>query len=425
MASREVWSLFTGAMGLDIGLELAGIQTTLAVEIEPTFCSTIRLNRPDVTILPTDVSTLSGKDLYAARHVEGDVDLMVGGPPCQSFSTGGKRASIADPRGNLIFEYLRLIREVQPRFFVLENVANLITAALRHRKIEDRPGRHWSLKRYDQATFNLDNGAPPLEDDERSGSAIRQIMTDVSTLGYSVVFGVLDAADYGAPQHRLRFVMIGGRDELPPSLPTPTHGRIDLGLLPYVAVRDAIAHLQNNPGPHSEYTSEVRRFFSLIPEGGNWRSLPPELQPLALGGGWNSGGGKTGFFRRLAWDKPSPTITGRPNRKASALCHPTLDRPLSVRECANLQGFPETWQFSGSMNAQYTQVGNAVPVALGHAVGRALVDRLATAVQDLDSFAQPPSCGEMLDTALKRLRSAARNHRYAGEDRTGTVDVWA
>ena len=192
---------------------------------------------------------------------------------------------------------------------------------------------------------------PPLAPDERSGAAIRQILDDVCDLGYYVVFGVLDSADYGAPQHRLRFIMLGSRDRPAPALPKPTHGLSELNLEPFHTVRQAIAHLQDDPGTGSQYTPPMRQLFAMVPPGGNWRSLPPELQPEALGGAWSSGGGKTGFYRRLPWDAPSPTITCRANRKGSALCHPEAVRPVSVRECAILQGFPEDWQFYGSMNA--------------------------------------------------------------------------
>jgi DNA (cytosine-5)-methyltransferase 1 len=403
--SREIWSFFSGAMGLDLGLEAAGLCPTLAHELEPVFCQSIRRNRPALDLIEGDVRDLTGDSLRAHRAFQDEVHLMVGGPPCQSFCPGGKRAALTDPRGNLIYEYLRLISEIQPRHFVLENVANLATAALRHRAIKDRPGQHWSLKKYDSAQFSLGIDDVALEPNEQAGSALRQIMTDVGRLGYHLNFGVLDSADYGAPQQRLRFVMLGSRDVPPPALPAPTHG---IGLKPIVTVRDAILHLAEAPGPHSEYTEPVRRVFALVPEGKNWRALPKDIQREAMGGSYDAGGGKTGFYRRLGWDKPSPTITGRANRKGSALCHPQADRPLSVRECAALQGFPPDWAFAGSMAAAYTQVGNAVPVALGQAIGSALVAR-EEAVRPGVSGAVTTNWDGMMATALARLRAAARN----------------
>lgn len=408
MSGKEIWSFFTGAMGLDLGLESVGLHPTLANEIDRRFCETIRTNRPDLDLIEGDVSNLTGASLRAHREFDGEVYMMVGGPPCQSFSSGGKRAALNDPRGNLIYEYFRLISEVSPRYFVLENVANLTTAALKHRPISERPGKHWSLKQYSGSLNREIDGAKPLTEEEMSGSALKQIAKDARSLGYHISFAVVDAADYGAPQHRLRFVMLGSRDHPPPVMPVATHGNDEQ---PFATVRDAIAHLQSEPGPHSEYTAPVRRFFELVPEGGNWRSLPPELQEEALGGSYKAGGGKTGFFRRLGWDRPSPTITGRANRKGSALCHPSASRPISVLEAAALQGFPPEWILTGAMNTQYMQVGNAVPVKLGAAIGRAILEHEQNQSQ---KKGKQPDVEKMIELAVARLRAAARN-KVAGK----------
>ena len=411
--TKEIWSFFSGTMGLDLGLEQAGLAPTLVNEIDKKCCETIRLNRPGLQLVTESISDLTVDKLRAYRNFGGDVHLMVGGPPCQSFSSGGKRTSLSDPRGNLIYEYLRLIGEVKPRHFLFENVANLTTAALRHRPIADRPGQHWSLKRYDTDWQNGDGDAPPLEPEERSGSAVRQLLNDVCSLRYHVVFGVLNAADYGTPQSRLRFIMLGSRDWPPPSLPNPTHGPEGSGLEPFRTVRQAIYHMQNDPGSGSEYTPPVRRFFAMVPEGGNWRDLPSKLQPEALGGSWAAGGGKTGFYRRLSWDAPSPTITGRANRKGSALCHPEALRPVSVRECAALQCFPGDWQFVGSMNAQYMQIGNAVPVPLGKVIASSFLRHEANA-RNMNDWST--DFDAMLDTAVTRLRASARNKRQPARE---------
>lgn len=404
----EIWSFFAGAGGLDIGLEQAGLTPTLAVEIDDACCATLRQNRPSLVVVPESVCDLSGERLRRLRKAKGEVLLMIGGPPCQSFSPGGKRAALNDPRGNLIYEYMRLIADVSPRFFVLENVANLLTAALRHRPIHQRPGKHWSLKTYDRQTFSREDGVEPLAPDEQSGSAIRQILADFAALKYRVRFAVLDAADFGAAQHRLRFVMFGAKRGEAPGLPIPTHGKRPL-LQPFSTVRDAIYDLMADPGDHSEYTPEVRSFFDLIPAGGNWRSLPAELQEKALGGAFAAGGGKTGFYRRLSWDAPSPTITGRSNRKGSAICHPEATRPLSVRECARLQGFPDEWAIVGSMSQRYLQVGNAVPVQLGNAIGRAV--QLARPQAGRGRVTSSADVATMLESAILRLRASARNKR--------------
>lgn len=400
-----VWSFFSGAMGLDLGLEAAGLHPSLAVEIEPIFCATIRANRPNIHVIESDVAALSGDELMRLTG-KSEVDLMVGGPPCQSFSTGGNRAALNDPRGNAIFEYLRLVSEIRPKLFVLENVANLVTAAMSHRPISERPGKSWNLSSYSAvqpSLFEAAKGEPqPMNDEELSGSAIKYLLsTVIAQLGYQVRFTVLDSADFGAPQRRLRFVMIGARDGLPPEFLAPTHGKSGK---PFVTVRDAIGDLVDAPGPGSLYTDETRQYFDLVPEGGNWRDLPPEIAVRAMGErSLKAGGGKTGFFRRLHWERHSPTVTGKSNRKGSAMCHPLHSRPLSVHECARLQGFPDDWHISGSVAQKYLQIGNAVPVALGRAIGETLKQA-------------PPKSGTvdmetMLGAAQQRLKASARNTR--------------
>lgn len=399
--SGPVWSLFSGAMGLDLGLEQAGLRSSLCVEIDRWCCETIRLNRPDAKLVQDDVRALTGTDLRKISGVRGDVFLMVGGPPCQSFSPGGNRAGLSDPRGNLILEYFRLISEVQPRYFVFENVANLVTAALNHRAIADRPGKMWNLSAYtSNRTMNSDDGTA-MRDDELSGSAFRFLLQEIGSLGYRFTFGVLDAAEHGAPQRRFRFVMIGSRAGNPPELPKPTHGLPRLH--PFRTLRDAIADLAE-PGFHYQYTPGFREIFALVPPGGNWRNLPRELQAAALGNSYAAGGGKTGFFRKLSWDQPAPTITGKPNRKGSALCHPSELRPLSVRECARLQGLPDNWVLCGSAQEQYRQIGNAVPTALGEAIGRQILGGMPATDEALEP-------ARLLAQAARKLRNSARNKK--------------
>jgi DNA (cytosine-5)-methyltransferase 1 len=417
-SSPEVWSFFSGAMGLDLGLEMAGVHPTLAIEMDSWCCTTIRRNRPALALVEGDATKISGVELRELRGFSGEVELMVGGPPCQSFSPGGKRAALNDPRGNLIYEYFRLISEIRPRYFVMENVANLITAALNHRPINERPGKHWNLRAYSHGQRMAEDGVAPLAPDELSGSAIRQILRDVQSLRYQVTFGVLDAADLGAPQHRLRFVMFGARDGFPPAMPKPTHGDSLLGLLPFTTVRDAIWNIRLNPGPHSSYTEDMAAFFSLIPPGGTWRDLPEELQRKGLGPAYESGGGKTGFFRRLDYDGLSPTVTTKPNRKGSAMCHPEFVRPISVRECARLQGFPDDWLIEGPMNQQYQQIGNAVPTFLGRAIGARFFPLLHTETNLV--VGPEPRLEYLLEIASARLRRAACNKR----GRNSTPDLF-
>jgi DNA (cytosine-5)-methyltransferase 1 len=212
--------------------------------------------------------------------------------------------------------------------------------------------------------------------------------------------------------------MFGARDGSAPRIAPATHGESSPDAQPFQTVRDAIYDMRDNPGPHSEYTPEVAKYFAMIPPGGNWRNLPKHVQREALGdASFEAGGGKTGFFRRLSWDCPSPTITGRANRKGSALCHPEAVRPLSVRECARLQGFPDAWCFSGAMNRQYMQVGNAVPVHLGAVIGRTLLQHRKED-KGLNGWCEHLEVA--LEKAVKRLRSSARNKR-GRDDRQPTL----
>jgi DNA (cytosine-5)-methyltransferase 1 len=350
-------SLFSGAMGLDIGLEQAGFETRVAVEVSSPARDTILTNtkrlKRSLDIF-TDVTTIQTDDILNATKLKrGEVGLVSGGPPCQPFSTAGKRGALGDPRGSLFRDFLRLVDGLQPRFFVMENVRGLLSAPIRHRPHADR----------DQS----------LENDEQPGSAFAVILEEFERIGYSFVYGLLNSADYGVPQTRERVIILGSRDHEPLELPKATHG-FKGKPQPWKTLRDALTNL-NDPKPQFQPYSENRlKYLQLVPEGGNWRSLPLELREAAMGGAFMSGGGKVGFYRRLSWDKPSPTVTTSPAQKATDMCHPSELRPISVREAARIQGFPDDWVFCGNISDQYRQIGNAVPVGLGHAIGTTLMD---------------------------------------------------
>jgi DNA (cytosine-5)-methyltransferase 1 len=400
-------SLFSGAMGLDLGLESAGIDTAVCCEIDKWCCETIRKNRPIIQVIEGSVTDLDPHEVARKGAVNRSEVILVGGPPCQSFSSAGKRAALNDPRGNLIFEYFRFVRALQPAAFVFENVGNLLTAALNHRPIHLRPGKHWNLARYSRENVVSTDENTALDESEMSGSAFAYMLDEIHALNYSICFGIVNTADYGAPQKRIRFCMLGFRDVGAMGLPDPTHG--DPPLSPHVSLRNAIADLADAPGVHSIYTQRIAEIFEKIPAGGNWKSLNPEDQRIALGGSFNSGGGKTGFMRRLSWESPAPTLTTKPNRKGTALCHPDIVRPLSVLEYKRIQGFPDDWDLTGAMHPQYQQIGNAVPTQLGKALGEKILNTIKAAQpkwvpSKVDLSAQT-------DAAIRRLRSYARNNR--------------
>jgi DNA (cytosine-5)-methyltransferase 1 len=263
---------------------------------------------------------------------------------------------VNDPRGALFHEFIRVIKDVRPRFFLVENVKGILSAAVRHRPLNQRGP-----------------GCSPLEPDEELGSAFQMILRELASTGYHVVFDVLNAADYGVPQARERIVFVGSRDGEPFEMPGPTHARVpEQGRKAWVTLREAISDLDEDEQESNPFCPSKAKYIKHVPEGGNWRDLPAEMQADALGAAFVSWGGRVGFFRRLTWGRPAPTLPTRPDSKATMLCHPSATRPLSVQEYARIQQFPDTWQFSGGTPQKYKQIGNAVPVGLGEALGRAI-----------------------------------------------------
>lgn len=344
-------------MGLDIGLERAGFRTCVAVESDPEAAETIRINRPDIPLIDKPIEEISTSHILEMAGVAvGEIELLAGGPACQSFSTAGRRRSVADPRGKLFFHLMRVVDEAKPRFFVIENVRGLLSAAVKHRPLAERGGPF-----------------PPLTREEELGSAFEQVTNRFRQSGYHVVFDVLNAADFGAPQTRQRLVMIGSRDGASLSMPQPSHTSDGInGLAPWRTLRDALADLNEDNPEYVKFAPSQRHYFALVPEGGNWRDLPHHVKEKALGGASTSWGGRSGFFRRLTWNRPSPTLNTDPAAKATALCHPDELRTLSVREYARIQGFPDEWKVCGSTRAKYRQLGNAVPVDLAAAIGNSI-----------------------------------------------------
>ncbi|MBI2434463.1 MAG: DNA cytosine methyltransferase [Candidatus Hydrogenedentes bacterium] len=345
-------------MGLDLGIESAGFEIIGCLEADKWACATIRANKPAIPLIEDTIVNWTGAKVleFLARQRE-EVDLIIGGPPCPSFSTAGKRQSFTDPRGQVMFDFLRLVEEIRPPFFVMENVRGILSASLKHRPLLDRV-----------------HTSPAFSSEEQKGSVMRLLHRRFSEMGYVVTVELTNAAHYGVPQNRERVVFIGSRDGFQVTLPLPSHSSNGNGFcLPYRTLGGALEGLKD-PRPQFMPFSESRlRFFRMLKAGQNWRDLPPEVAREALGGAFASGGGKVGFFRRLSYDKPCPTVPTSPIQKSTALCHPTALRPLSVREYARVQQFPDDWKFIGSISRQYQQIGNAVPVGLGHVVGRSIL----------------------------------------------------
>lgn len=341
-------STFSGAMGLDNGLEKAGFSIRLAVEIEKAMCATIRRNKPSLPLISDDIRNYSGDELLQRAGLKkGELFLLCGGPPCQAFSTAGKRRGLEDERGNVFLKFISLVGEMQPKYFLIENVRGLLSAT------------------YNPAQLPQ----PPAE----KGSALAYLLYEIEKLGYAYSFTLYDAANYGVPQHRERVIILGSREGYRlPHIP-PTHNEHgNNGLKPWVSLREAVQGLTSCTS--GKIPDKRKPYYKLLTEGQNWKNLPLEMQKAALGKAFGLQGGKTGFLRRLAWDKPSPTLVTCPTMPATELCHPDEIRPLSVEEYARIQMFPDTWEFAGTTAAKYKQIGNAVPVGLAEAAGRHILN---------------------------------------------------
>lgn len=416
MTTLKAVSLFTGAGGLDLGLEQAfsgELDFQAWVENDSEARATLSINNVklrDCKAAFGDITSVNPVELMRAAHLrEGELFLLAGGPPCQAFSTAGLRQGV-NGSGSVVHNYFSMVEHLQPRFFVFENVRGLLSAALVHRPLTER--------QHPQEV--------PDDEQARLGSVLNLlILPTFKRLGYEVVFGILNAADYGSAQVRHRVFILGSRDHefrsvvfrkqtsrpmMALDLVPATHHRY----APYPplgrwrTLRDAIAHLQCrtlNENDSYRYSPERAAIFERIPAGKNWKYVRdnPEKFPRGylskiMGNAIDSGGGKEGFWRRLSWDTPTPTLTAQPQQLASSLCHPEHLRPLSIPEYAALQDFPDTYRFVGSKAGRYRQIGNAVPGRLGAAVGRALlaisqgrVDQLAEQDDDeRESSALPP-----------------------------------
>lgn len=343
-------SLFSGAMGLDLGFIETGVRLVLGNDIEKESYRTVASNLPDLKFLNRDIDSTEPADLMREAGISpGEADILIGGPPCQPFSPAGRRAGLNDPRSSPLKYFIRAVKEIRPAAFVMEEVPGLLSSRLKHFPYYDKYKRK------------------PVGDEER-GSAFRVVKEMLDSTGYNYSFAILNAADFGAPQIRERIIFIGLREGIP-SFPEPTHsGNGAPGMEPWVTFWEAARHLKftkdKDLGPRD------KEFMSFVPPGGNWSQMPTDISAEAMGHAFASEGGRMGYYRRIPWDEPSPTLVTTPSQKGTFLVHPQFDRFLSLAEYKALQGFPQGWSITGGIDAQYRLIGNAVPVYLSRAVAR-------------------------------------------------------
>lgn len=332
-------SLFTGAGGLDIGLERAGLKALSFCEIEDVFCKTLEANQgcahadgidyfKDTRILNADIRDVAGTDLA----LDVDLDLVVGGPPCQAFSSSGKQMSVLDPRGTLINQFLRIVEELHPRMFLFENVRGLVTA-------------------------RDSNGEP--------GGVIRDLLDRFQELGYSCRAALLNSADFGAYQRRVRCFIVGSKRGTAPLFPKPTHQKTaDMFYQQWKSLRSFLEeHSEPDQASYTLPTEELGRQLKNLPDGAGLKSAG-RAEKTRPGGHWGYRQGT--FIADL--NLPARTVTGSVSQ--DWVRWEGVLRRLTLNEVKLLQGFPMDWRILGTKAQRFKQVGNAVPTVFGELLGR-------------------------------------------------------
>jgi len=328
--------LFAGAGGTALGMENAGIKHVLLSELDRHACETLRVNRPNWNVVEGDIRDLKFK--------KGQADIVQGGFPCQSFSYAGRKMGFEDIRGTLFFEFARCVKEVKPKIAIGENVKG--------------------LEKHD------------------GGRTLKTMISVLEEIGYKVKYKVLRSQYLDVSQKRERLIIIGIRNDLDISISFPREKDY------IVTLREALYKCPKSNG--QKYPEKKRKILELIPQGGYWKDLPKTLQKEYMGASFYMGGGKTGMARRLSWDEPSLTLTCSPAQKQTERCHPKETRPLTVREYARIQTFPDNWKFAGSVSQQYRQIGNAVPVNFGYHIGDTIIKMLDGTIKE--EVAEPIYC---------------------------------
>ena len=314
-----------GGGGLSAGLIKAGFTPILLNDNNSDCCKTLKHNHPDANVVCSSMEKIDYSQFI------NKVDLLTGGVPCQSFSQAGLRKGLDDPRGDLIIKFIEILNLIKPKIFMIENVKGLLTH---------------------------DKG--------------KTIETIIDTLNknklYNISYKCLDASKYDVPQKRERVFIIGVLKNITQPFEFPKES------LTKKVLKDILYNVPHSNG--AKYNEDKIKLFKMIPQGGCWVNLPENLQKEYLGNSYNSGGGKRGILYRLSMEKPSLTLLCTPSQKQTERCHPLEERPLTMREYARVQTFDVSYEFIGSLNSQYKQIGNAVPVELAKRMGDSLIKLL-------------------------------------------------
>jgi DNA (cytosine-5)-methyltransferase 1 len=325
--------LFSGIGGLDLGLQQAGYKIAASLDVDRECCSSLRANHKNRPVICRSICDITGRGLLRISDCRrGSVALLAGGPPCQPFSRSneGRRKGMRDPRGKLILEMTRFAEEIEPDSVLIENVPGLASVS--------------------------------------EGSVVRRLARDLSDIGYSVGYRILDAADFGVPQHRKRLFIIGTKHENQFSFPVPTHGR---NRTPFVTAKMAIGDLDDGVthcGSES-IGGKYGRLIDKIPEGMNYQFYTkeaghPRPKFVYRSKYWH-------FLRKLARNQPSSTIQASPGPFVGPIHW--RNRHLTLLEAKRLQTLPDALRTSEDPNIAWGQVGNAVPPLLASRIGASLL----------------------------------------------------
>ena len=314
-----------GGGGLSTGLIKAGFTPILLNDNNKDCCKTLKHNHLEANVVCESMDKIDYSPFI------NKVDLLTGGVPCQSFSQAGLRKGLEDPRGDLMIKFIEILNLVRPKLFMIENVKGLLT--------------------------------------HNEGKTIEKIIDTLNKNKlYNISYKCLDASKYDVPQKRERVFIVGVIENITQTFNFPKES------LTKKVLKDVLYNVPQSNG--ANYNENKIKLFKMIPQGGCWVNLPENLQKEYLGNSYNSGGGKRGILYRLSMEKPSLTLLCTPSQKQTERCHPLEERPLTIREYARVQSFDDSYEFIGSLNSQYKQIGNAVPVELAKHMGEELIKLL-------------------------------------------------